>query len=121
MSKKILIIDDEPDVMKMVVYRLKAKGYEIFTAPNGKDGVEAAKLQKPALILLDYRLPDLSAEEVARQIHINEETKVVPIILVTASAEDISAKAKECGAVDYIPKPIEPEELYAKVEKYIIK
>jgi len=119
MSKKILIIDDEPDVMKMVVYRLKAKGYEIFTAANGKEGVEIAVIQEPSLVILDYRLPDLKAEEVIRQIYANEETKGVPVILVTASTENISEKAKECGAVDYIPKPIEPEELYLKVERYI--
>ena len=121
MSKKILIIDDESDVMKMVVYRLKVKGYEIFTASNGKEGIETAVMQKPSLIILDYRLPDFKAKEVIRRIHANEETKCAPVILITASTESIGEKAKECGAIDYIPKPIEPEELYAQVEKYILK
>lgn len=121
MSKKILIIDDEPDVMKMVAYRLKAKGYEIFTAANGEEGVSMAITQKPSLIILDYRLPDLRVGEVIKRIYANEETKCAPVILVTASTEDICGKAKECGAVDYMAKPIEPEELYAKVEKHILK
>jgi CheY-like chemotaxis protein len=58
---------------------------------------------------------------VIRRIYANEGTKCVPVILVTASTEDICEKAKECGAIDCIPKPIEPEELYAKIEKYILK
>ncbi len=119
MAKKILIIDDEIDVMKMVVYRLKAKGYEIFTATNGQEGIDLAEMQRPALILLDFRLPDMEATEISKKIREKEELKQIPIILITASIETIDKKAKECGAIDYIAKPIGPEELYAKVEKHI--
>ena len=119
MAKKILIIDDETDVMKMVVYRLKARGYEIITAVNGKDGIDAAKKSKPDLILLDYRLPDVKPGEVSKIIKDDVALKDTPLILITASVENISEKAKESMAVDYISKPIEPEELYEKVAKHI--
>ncbi len=118
MSKKILIIDDEVEVMKVVYYRLKAKGYEVFTAANGRDGVYAAIKQKPDLVILDYRLPDLSAKEVNDKIQAAPETKGVPVIMITASVESIAEKTHECGACDFIAKPIEPEDLYAKMEKY---
>lgn len=117
MAKKILIIDDEADVLKTVFYRLKAKGYEVFTALNGQEGIDVAKKQKPDLIILDFRLPDMSALEVNTQVQKNAEPQKVPVILITASVERISDKAKDCGAGDYIAKPIEPDELYAKVAK----
>ncbi|MFH1729386.1 MAG: response regulator [Pseudomonadota bacterium] len=119
MSHKILIIDDEVDVMKMVVYRLKAKNYEVFTATDGKSGIELAKEIKPDLIILDYHLPDMMASEISKIIKSEESLKDVEIILVSASVEYLSDKAKECLAAAFIPKPIEPEELYEKVEKYI--
>jgi DNA-binding response OmpR family regulator len=118
MAKKILIIDDEIYVTKVLVYRLEAKGYEIVTVTNGKSGVSVIKAQKPDLVLLDYRLPDLTAPETAKKIR-EEAKQGIPIILITASTDKIETKAKECGAVDYIAKPIEPEELYLKVEKQI--
>lgn len=113
MSKKILIIDDEADVMKMLVYRLKAKGYEVLTADCGKEGIERANTQKPDLILLDFKLLDMEATEVTGQI----ENKNIPVILITASVEGIAQKAEACSAFEYISKPIGPEELYDKVEK----
>jgi len=119
MAKKILIIDDEADVMKMVVYRLKAKGYEIMTASSGKEGIDITRTNKPDLILLDYRLPDVEPGEVSKTIRKQENIKNIPIILITASVDHIKEKAKECLANDFIPKPIEPKILYEKIEKYI--
>ncbi len=119
MSKKILIIDDEADVMRTVVYRLKAKGYEVVTAGNGKDGIEMARTNRPDLILLDFRLPDLEAKDIANQIRATEGNGQVLIILATASIDAIEDKARSCGAADYMTKPFSPEILYAKVEKQI--
>ena len=119
MSKKIVIIDDEPTVTKMLVYRLEAKGYEITTAIDGKEGVALIRSQKPDLIILDYLLPDMTSKEVADNIKKDDELSRIPIILITASVEDIDEKAKECSAVDFMAKPIEPETLYQKVEKQI--
>jgi len=119
MAEKILIIDDEVDVAKMVVYRLKDKGYETITATTAEEGVAAAKSHIPDLIILDYRLPDSVECEVARRIKQVPGLKDKPIILVTASVENMEEKARQCQAADCIKKPIEPEELYEKVEKHI--
>lgn len=119
MAKKILVIDDEIDIMKTMVYRLKAKGYEVFSASNGKEGISVAQTQKPDLILLDLRLPDINGPEVARQIRAEEALRDTPIILITASVDIIGQKIEKCSAVDYILKPIDPEILYKKIEKYI--
>ncbi|MEI8176754.1 MAG: response regulator [Candidatus Omnitrophota bacterium] len=119
MPKKILVIDDEADVMKVVVYRLKAKGYVVATAVSGEEGVAAAAASKPDLIILDFRLPDLASTEITERFRRDGKNQETPVILVTASVEKISVKAKECGAVDSIAKPIDPEELYAKIERWL--
>ncbi|MBP7088169.1 MAG: response regulator [Candidatus Omnitrophica bacterium] len=119
MAKRILIIDDEIDVMKMLVYRIEAKGYEVLTATNGKEAIEITKTNIPNLIFLDYRLPDMKASDISKIIRENDLLKNIPIILITASIEEIMNKAQECGANDYIGKPIEPDILYAKIAKYI--
>ncbi len=119
MAKRILIIDDEPDIIKILTYRLKARGYETFSAGTGQEGVDGAHKQKPDLILLDFRLPDMEGPEIAKQIRTEEALKDTPIILITASIDNIKERAKECGAIDYIAKPIDPEILYQKIEKHI--
>jgi CheY-like chemotaxis protein len=119
MAKKILIIDDEIDVMKMLVYRLKAKRFEVYTAVSGKEGINLAKAQTPDLIILDYRLPDMGGPEVSKKIKGDEDLRQIPIILITASIDGIESKAKECQAVDYLTKPIGAEELYEKVALYV--
>ena len=117
MAKKILVIDDEPDVLKVLLYRLRAKGYEVFTAINGQEGIVAAEKQKPDLVILDFRLPDMTAREVNLQLQKNAEPQKIPVLLITASVENISDKARDSGAGDYLAKPIDSEELYAKVAK----
>ncbi|MBF0217539.1 MAG: response regulator [Candidatus Omnitrophica bacterium] len=119
MAKTILIIDDEIDVMKMVVYRLKARNFNVLTAADGSTGVLIAYRNTLDLVFLDYRLPDMEAEDVTKAIRDNDATRNVPIILVTASVEDIFAKSGKCGTSDFLAKPIDPDELYRKVEKYL--
>jgi DNA-binding response OmpR family regulator len=117
-AKKILIIDDEPDVAKMLLMRLKAKGYEVSVAADGKEGLTAIAAQGPDLLLLDYHLPDMLAPVFIQEMK-TRGLRQMPIILITATTESIVKKAQECAAVDQILKPIEPQELYEKVEKYI--
>ena len=119
MPKKILIIDDELDNMKIVVYRLRSQGYEVLTALAGWQGIEMGRIHKPDLIFLDYHLPEIEAGEVVRQIRAIEGQELVPIILFTADIQKIATKVLDCGAVDYIIKPVAPEILYAKVKKYL--
>ena len=116
MAKKILIVDDEPDVLKLAVFRLKKAGYEILTAFDGQKALSLIRNEKPDLILLDLRLPILDGPEVCKQVKNNEELKQIPIILFTATLDAaVAEKAKELGASDFILKPFDSEELLEKI------
>ena len=118
--KKILIVDDEPDILKVVSFRLKKMGYNIFLAINGKEGLDLARKERPDLILLDLRLPVMDGYEVCRRLKADKELKHIPIILLTASnITEIREKLMQFKAEDYIIKPFEPQELLKKVKKFI--
>jgi len=120
MAKKILVVDDEPDVVKVVSFRLKKAGYEVFTADNGKKGLDSVTDNRPDLVLLDLRMPVMSGYDVCKQIKSDDKLKNIPVILLTASgAGTIANSAKEYNADDYIVKPFNPEELLEKVKKYL--
>ena len=120
MAKKILIIDDEPDIVKVVKFRLIKGGYEVLTAADGKEGLGFLRSIKPDLILLDFRMPFLNGDEVCKEIKKDESTKHIPVILMTASIQNaLEEKVQTMGADDYILKPFDPEELIKKIEKLI--
>jgi two-component system alkaline phosphatase synthesis response regulator PhoP len=119
-SKKILIVDDEPDILKVVSYRLKKMGYNMLLAVNGQEGLDMAEKERPDLILLDLRLPMMDGYEVCRRLKANKELDRIPIILLSASqATRIKEKLTECKADDYIVKPFELKELLDKIERFI--
>src|ERR1035441_274657 len=112
MAKKILIIDDEPDIVKVVKFRLVKLGYEVMTAVNGRDGLDSVRLIKPDLVLLDFRMPYLNGDEVCREIKKDESIKHIPVILMTASIQNaLEEDVQKMGADDHILKPFEPEEI----------
>ncbi len=116
MTKRILIVDDELDVLELVAYRLKKRGYGVLTAINGQEGLDSIRAERPDLVLLDSCLPVLDAFEVCRQLKSDEELKHIPIILFTATLDTVVAeKAKELGASDFILKPFDSEELLEKI------
>lgn len=119
MGKKILIIDDEPDLLKVATFRLRKSGYEVLTAVDGKGALDLLKREQPDLIFLDLRLPVMSGYEVCRSIKSDDRLKHIPVILFTASSDRISEKAKEMCADDYIIKPFEPEDLIEKIKKFL--
>ncbi|MDD4899993.1 MAG: response regulator [Candidatus Omnitrophica bacterium] len=119
MSKRVLVVDDEEIMLKVVSYRLKSLGYQILTAVNGKQGLEMIKAEKPDLVILDVRLPLMDGREVCRAVKTEDGLKHIPVILLTASSEDIAQKAKECCADDYSLKPFDPADLTAKIKKLI--
>ena len=120
MGKKILIIDDEPDIIKVVKFRLIKTGYEVMTAADGREGLELVRVLKPDLVLLDYRMPFLNGDEVCKEIKKDESIKHIPVILMTASTQDtLKENIQTMGADDYILKPFEPEELIKKIRKLI--
>ncbi|EKD51691.1 MAG: response regulator receiver protein [uncultured bacterium] len=118
MQKRILIIEDEPDIATIVTYRLEATGYQSDTASNGKIALDFIQAQKYNLVFLDYQLPDMRAQDIALKIRASEMNHNIPIILATASIDDIAIKAKECLCVDFLTKPFEPETLLEMALKH---
>jgi DNA-binding response OmpR family regulator len=117
--KKILVIDDEPMVIKMAEAALTARGFTVTSAPNGYEGLIAARNQKPDLILLDIEMPDIDGREVARRLHKDERTAGIPVIHLSAVGDyDKQLQAMQEGSKDYITKPIKPSELADRVEAF---
>jgi len=118
--KKILIADDEPDILKVVKFRLIKAGYEIMMAVNGKEAIELVQKIKPDLVLLDFSMPLMNGDEVCKQIKADPLTKHIPVIMMTASTERAhETHIKMIGADDRLLKPFEPEDLIEKVEKFV--
>jgi DNA-binding response OmpR family regulator len=115
--KKILVIDDLPENVFILQDRLLQEGYEVITAYGGNDGMEKAYSTRPDLILLDVMMPDMSGFDVCKTLINDEQTKHIPIILVTAKSgpEDIK-EGLEAGAFDYVKKPFNRVELMARVK-----
>jgi len=123
MSKiKVLIIDDEPELMEMVSLRLEANDYQVISACDGQEGLDKVRSEKPDLIILDLMLPKIEGYKVCRLLKFDERYKHIPIILFTARAlqSDIELGA-EVGADAYITKPFEPDMLLAKVVQLLKK
>tara|TARA_B100000795_G_scaffold145694_1_gene109151 strand:+ start:154 stop:846 length:693 start_codon:yes stop_codon:yes gene_type:complete len=113
---KILLVDDEPDILEIVGYNLKKEGYQIFTASNGNEAVKCAKKIIPNLILLDIMMPEMDGIEACEKIRKIKSLDNVIISFLSARGEDYSQVAGfEAGADDYITKPIKPKVLVSKV------
>ena len=115
-GKKILIADDEPDILEIVGYNLGNEGYEIVTARDGEDALQKAKAFKPDLIILDVMMPNKNGMEVCRLLRLNPDFQQTLIIFLTAVSDEIShIKGLEFGGDDYISKPVSPKILVSKV------
>lgn len=120
MQKKILIVDDEKDIVDAVSFRLEHAGYQVITAYEGLEGFEKARRDKPDLIILDLMLPKMDGYKICRMLKFDEKYKAIPIILFTARAEGSSSKtSEEVGADAYITKPFEPQALLAKIKELL--
>jgi len=114
---KILLVDDEPDILDFVSYNLKAEGYKVSTASSGKSGVAKAKELKPDLILLDVMMPEMDGIEACDQIRKLPGLENTVIAFLTARGEDYSQVAGfEAGADDYITKPVKPKVLTSRLK-----
>lgn len=117
---KILLVDDEPDILEIVSYNLRNEGYQVFTAENGKEAVQKAKKKKPDLIILDVMMPVMDGIEACEQIRKIPELDHTIITFLTARSEDYSMIAGfDAGADDYIAKPIKPRVLVSKVKSLL--
>ncbi|MDH3322279.1 MAG: response regulator transcription factor [Flavobacteriaceae bacterium] len=116
-SIKILLVDDEPDILEIVGYHLKKEGYQVFKANNGQHALEKAASIEPHLILLDVMMPEMDGIEACEKIRAMEGLENVVIAFFTARGEDYSQVAGfEAGADDYITKPVKPKVLISKVK-----
>lgn len=114
---KILLVDDEPDIVEFLSYNLKKEGYSVSFANNGKDAIEIAKKEHPHLIILDVMMPDMDGIETCREIREIKDLKDVLIAFLTARSEDYTQIAGfEVGADDYITKPIKPRVFISRVK-----
>ena len=117
---KILLVDDEPDILEIVGYNLRSEGYQVFTATNGLEAIRSAKKIIPHLILLDIMMPEMDGIEACEKIRNSKSLENVIIAFLTARAEDYSHVAGfEAGADDYITKPIKPKVLVSKVKSLL--
>ena len=114
--KKILIADDEPDILEIIQYNLQSEGYEVATAKNGNEAIDMAKRFHPDLIILDIMMPGKNGIEVCNTLRLQPAFKDTLIIFLTAlSDEGTEVKGLESGADDYITKPVSPKVLVSKV------
>ena len=114
---KILLVDDEPDILEIVGYNLSTEGYQVITANNGLEGVRKAEKERPQLIILDVMMPEMDGIEACEKIRQLPELKDVVLTFLTARGEDYSQVAGfDAGADDYITKPIKPKVLMSRVK-----
>jgi two-component system phosphate regulon response regulator PhoB len=113
----ILVIEDEPALLKVLDYNFKQAGHEVLLAPRGSDGLRLAREHHPDVVLLDQMLPDVQGTEVCRCLQLDPDTRDVPIVFVTAKGDEVDRiVAFELGAVDYVVKPFSVRELMLRVQ-----
>jgi len=119
--KKVLIVDDNPEVRRLVEMTLRVGEYKVFQAQSGQEAIEAAREKKPDLIIMDIMMPGaMDGLEATRMLKNNPETKDISIIMLTAKGQEFDKeKGIEAGADDYFVKPFSPLELIKKVEEVL--
>ena len=117
MQPTILVVEDEKDILDLVEYNLEQAGFKVLTALSGDDALEIVNKHHPDLVVLDLMLPGLDGKEVCRRIRQSESTREIPVIMVTAKAEEIDRIIGfEIGADDYLTKPFSPRELVLRLK-----
>ncbi len=115
-EQRVLVVDDEADIVALVAYHLARAGYRVSTASTGHDALEAARREQPALIVLDLMLPGLSGYEVLEQLRADASTRDIAVLMLTARREEQDRiRGLSLGADDYLTKPFSPQELVLRV------
>jgi two-component system phosphate regulon response regulator PhoB len=115
-SRRILMVDDEPDITGLVAYHLARAGYRVITASSGPEALRSVRDEQPDLIVLDLMLPGMSGFDVLAELRRHEETRDIGVIVLTARRDEADRiKGLTLGADDYLPKPFSPEELVLRV------
>ncbi len=121
-QKKILVVDDEVDLVETIRFPLEMEGFNVLVSYNGEDALNQARKEKPDLILLDLMLPKLDGYKVCRLLKFDEKYKDIPILMLTAKTQEKDKLlGKETGANEYITKPFDIDELMKKVKAYLSK
>jgi len=121
-KKKILIVDDEKDLVSLVSLHMRISGYEVLVAGDGEKALAIAKEEKPDLIILDLMLPKMDGWEVCKRLRKESRIGDIPVIMLTARSETgDKLKGFECGADDYVTKPFSPRELVARVKRVLAR
>jgi DNA-binding response OmpR family regulator len=120
MSKKILVIEDDPATTRLVDYSLRHEGYQVITAFNGLDGIRKAIKETPDLVILDVMLPGMDGFEICHRLRENPATEHLLILMFSAKAQETDKNTGlKVGADDYLPKPAAPAEIVKRVEKLL--
>ncbi len=118
MPKKILVVDDEKPIVRLVQVNLEHAGYEVITAYDGKEALEKVAQEKPDLIVLDVMMPQMDGFEVMQRLQANPETRDIPVIMLTAKAQDADVfRGWQAGVTLYLTKPFSPFELISFVRR----
>ncbi|NDI07036.1 MAG: phosphate regulon transcriptional regulatory protein PhoB [Rhodobacteraceae bacterium] len=116
----VLLVEDEPAQRELLAYNLEAEGFDVITADNGEDGLILVDESDPDLIVLDWMMPQLSGIEVCRRLKSNSKTRQIPVIMLSARAEEVDrVRGLETGADDYVVKPYSVIELMARVKAHL--
>jgi len=116
-GERVLVVDDEPDIVALVAYHLAKAGFRVSTATNGRDALDQAKREIPALVVLDLMLPGLSGFDILEAIRRNDETRAIAVLMLTARRDEPDRiRGLSLGADDYLTKPFSPAELVLRVK-----
>ena len=122
MAERILIVDDDPNALRLIGYALQRQGYEVVVAQNGQEALAKAQSEKPNLIVLDVMMPAMDGYQVLRRLRADPDTARTPVILFTAKSQvDDKIAGFEAGADDYMAKPVTPAELIARVKALLLR
>ncbi len=117
--KRVLAVDDEPHILKLIAFSLRSHGFEVLEASDGLSAVAIAEAEQPDLVLLDVMMPACDGYEACRRIKANPATADIPVFMLTAKAQAAEQQTGlDAGALDYICKPFTPKDLVATVEAF---
>ena len=119
MKKKILVVDDEESLLKMMLHRLNKSGYEAFGAADGEEALDLARQRTPDLIVLDVFLPKMNGDEVAKILKRDSLLASVPILLISAAVETLEERTRSSGADGYLFKPFETQEFLGMIKEHL--
>jgi|TARA_R110000782_G_scaffold155133_1_gene247437 DNA-binding response OmpR family regulator len=121
MAKRVLLAEDEPNIVESLTFILERSGFEVATTTNGRQALEVAQSDTPDILILDVMLPELDGYEVLRRLRADARTKTLPVLMVTAKGQrEDRETAMKCGADMFITKPFVNSELIAAVEKLAV-